>query len=389
MKRTVDAEEGSGRTLLYVANADWYFVSHRLELAQAARLRGWHVHVAAPEGDAGERIRGAGLCYHPIPMRRWKGSPLAEFHSFVSLIRLLRNLRPDVIHPITVKPIVYGGVTARLTGVPAVVNTVAGLGQAFAEPGVGGTLLRWIVWKLYGVAFGHPNQVTIFQNEEDRMRMVMEGVLSEEESAVIASSGVDLERFRPSPIPDSAPLVILASRLLWHKGVMEFVEAARLLKREHPDWRFALVGKPDRGHPGSVPGETLTRWSEEEVVEVWGFREDMPEVLAQATLCCLPSFYPEGVPRILIEAAAAGRPVVTTCNPGCQDAVDPGRTGCLVEPQNAIALADAIRRILETPGCAEAFGRMGRQMVESRFSLEGVVEATLELYERTWRQAKL
>jgi glycosyltransferase involved in cell wall biosynthesis len=366
--------------IVIVVNQARFFLSHRLPIALAARDAGHDVWVATPPDETAHRIEGHGLRYCPLRVDRKGTNPLAEAATVARLVQLYREARPDLVHHVTIKPVIYGTIAARITGVPAVVNAVAGLGHVFNAHDARSRALRELVSAGLRTSLAHPNALTIFQNPDDRAVFLGRHILAEDRTVLIRGSGVDLATFVPAPVPPGPPVVVLASRMIWSKGIGEFVEAARRLKASHGA-RFALVGDPDPGNPLGVPREQLEAWQREGVVEWWGHRDDMPAVLASATVVALPSYYGEGVPKVLLEAAAAGRPIVTTDEPGCREAVDDGDNGLLVPARDVAALARAIGALLSDPDRCRAMGARGRQRARDEFSVEGVVERTLALYD--------
>lgn len=367
-----------GRRVVFVVNVDWFFLSHRLPVARAAAARGARVTVITADTGRAERIRAEGFEHRPLRLSRRGRNPLSELRVIWDLARLYRTIEPDLIHHVTIKPVLYGSLAARLA-VPAagVVNAVSGLGFAFSERGRG---FRPLVLALYRLALNHTRAVTVFQNPHDRALFAAEGLVSHERSVLIRGSGVDITEFTPTEIPSAPPVVMLAARLLWDKGIGEFVAAARAVKRARPDVRFVVVGEPDPGNPGTVPEGQLRAWGEEGDVEFWGFRSDMREVLSQATLVVLPTYYPEGVPKILLEAAAMGRPMIATDAPGCREIVRAGETGWHVPVRDAPALAEVVLEALEDQPQLAALGRSARRLVLDEFSEEIVVDATLGVY---------
>jgi glycosyltransferase involved in cell wall biosynthesis len=365
--------------ILFVVNACWFFVSHRLPLARAAQRQGFTVHVAACPDETSALLEEAGIHFHPLPFSRKGRHPLRELRTFLSLLALYRRLRPDLVHHVTIKPILYGGLAARIAGVPAVVNAVAGLGYTFLARGQAASLFRDLVRFGYRKALSHSNQTVIFQNDDDRREFVSRGLVHPRETALIRGSGVDPDVFCPTDAPGGRPLVVLPARLLWDKGVAEFVDAAAILKARGVEAEFALVGDPDPHNPASIAEEDLAAWRASGVVEVWGRSGDMPEVFRRAHIACLPS-YREGLPRALLEAAASGLPIVTTDVPGCRDVVRDGYNGYLVPPREALALADALEKLIRNPGERVLMGRRGRALVLEQFTLDRVVSETLKLY---------
>lgn len=310
-------------------------------------------------------------------------NPFSEIRALVGLWRLFRDVRPDVVHHVTLKPVLYGTVIARFVGVPAVVNAISGMGHVFVESGGLATALRGAVSIACRAGLRHRNMKVIFQNVEQRRLFLERGWVRDGEDVLIRGSGVDLARFgspKRRRAPDAVPLVILASRMIETKGVEQFVEAARRLVASGVQARFVLVGEPDPENPASVSGERIGQWVRSGVVESWGRREDMPEIFAETDVVCLPTYYPEGVPKVLIEASAAGVPIVATDLPGCREIVRHGENGILVPARDVGALADALRRLIEDAEMRARMGAAGRRIAEQGFDIRSVVEATVEIY---------
>jgi glycosyltransferase involved in cell wall biosynthesis len=339
------------------------------------------VHVATPPGPEAAQIVAEGFPHHAVPVRRGTLAPWTELEAVRALLALYRAVAPDVVHHVTLKPVLYGTLAARLAGVPAVVNAIAGLGYLYGEDGgAKQKVLRATFSSIARAVFRHPRMRFIFQNPEDREVFVATGLARAEHSELIRGSGVDTAVFRPAPEPDTAPMVVLASRLLWDKGVGDFVDAARRLKAEGVAARFALVGEPDPRNPRTVPASQLEAWRDEGVVEWWGHRGDMPAVLAGAHVVTLPSVYREGVPKVLIEAASCGRPLVTTDMPGCREICRHELNGLLVPPRDPAALAAALGRLIADGELRRSYGASGRALVQREFAVEQVIERTLAVY---------
>lgn len=368
------------RRLLMVVNDAAFFLSHRMPIARAARDAGFDVHVATPADAAADRIAAAGFCFHPVPLVRGGRSAWREVRAVRALFGLYRRLRPDLAHHVTIKPVIYGGVAARAARVRAVVSAVSGLGYVFLARGPAAALRRAAVRSAYRVALRHRNGRVIFQNPDDRAEFIRDGIVAADAAVLIRGSGVDLAEFAPAPEVDAEPLVVLPSRLLWDKGVAEFVAAARALRARGVRARFALVGDTDPQNPAAVPAATLAAWRAQGEVEWWGWRTDMPEVIRQAHVVCLPS-YREGLPKVLIEAAAAGRASVATDVPGCREVVRHEETGLLVPVRDAGALAAALARLVEDAPLRRRLGERARTRAAAEFSVGGVVRAHLGVYE--------
>ncbi|HLU49352.1 MAG TPA: glycosyltransferase family 4 protein [Planctomycetota bacterium] len=365
--------------LLYVVTEDWYFVSHRLSLARAAMAAGFDVAVATRAGAAASRIEAAGVRVIPIRMRRSGAGLWGEIRSIIELASLYRRERPLLVHHVALKPVVFGAIAATLARVPFVVNAVAGLGHIFVAKGAYARVRRTLLGFALRRALGGRRSRTIFQNPEDREALVRAGV-RKERTVLIRGVGVDLDRFHPSPAPDGAPVVLLAGRLLWSKGVGELVEASRRLRACGLRFRTVLAGEPDFDNPQAIPLETIRSWQDAGEVEWWGRRDDMDAVLSEASVVVLPTTYGEGVPKVLLEAAASGRPIVATDVPGCREVVRDGENGYLVPPGDVDALADRIERLLGDAPLRKRLGQAARRIAEEEFSEALANASTIDVY---------
>lgn len=367
------------KRILFVVNCPAFFISHRLPLALAAKQEGYEVHVATMPGEATDQIAAVELIHHELPLTRSGRNPLNELFVFTAIYKLFRQLEPTLVHLVTIKPVLYGGLAARLARVPCVLAAVSGLGFVFISKGLKASLTRVGIKSLYRLAFGKKNLRVIFQNPDDCNSFVKAGILCAEKSVLIRGSGVDLAHYATNIEPDKFPVVIMVARLLRDKGVDEFVAAARTLKQQDIKARFLLVGDVDPHNPATMTLSELDSLKAEGYVELLGYRKDVSELFAAASIVVLPS-YREGLPKVLLEAAAAGRAVVTTNVPGCRDAIEPGVTGLLVPVRDAKALASAIQCLIEDVGLCQRMGREGRRLAEREFSIEKIVQAHLDVY---------
>ena len=366
------------KKLLFVVNNPSFFLSHRLPLGIAAAARGYEVHVATPPGPSSAEIVRHRFGFHPVPMERNSGKPWEELVTLLALRRLYQALRPDLVHHVTIKPVLYGGLVARAIGVPAVVSAVSGLGTVFLARGKRAQLKRRAIVLAYRAALRHPNGRVIFQNVDDMAAFVDAGAVEPSNAVLIRGSGVDLAEFTPGAEPPPEPVtVLLPARMLWDKGVGEFVEAARMLRSS--GIRFVLVGPVDAGNLTSITAAELMAWQNEGLLTWLGNRCDMPALLRTAHVVCLPS-YREGLPKALIEAAACGRPIITTDVPGCRDVVRDGENGLLVPARDARGLADAIGKLANDAALRARMGARSREIAEREFSVTAVAEETLAVY---------
>ena len=338
-------------------------------------------------GSLGDRIQDEDsivdekLTPHFVAMQRGGMNPIADLRSILELRKSFKNLQPSIVHLVTIKSYLYGGIAARLVGIPAVVSAVAGLGSMFVRHDLFSRLIRIVLYPFYRIAFGHRNQRVIVQNPEDGDRLVQWRVLRSDKVSLLRGSGVDLSNFTQFKEPAGLPVICFAARLLRDKGVFQFVEAARILKTRNVQARFLLAGDPDLKNPSSVTEQDLSVWREEDVVEILGYQRNIPALYAESNMVCFPSFYGEGLPKTLIEAAAAGRAVVTTDHPGCRDAIIPNETGLLVSVRDTESLADALQWLIEHPKERADMGRAGRALAEREFGIDKIVDAHLKIYQ--------
>jgi glycosyltransferase involved in cell wall biosynthesis len=369
-------------TLLFLVTEDWYFWSHRVALARAARDAGWRVAVACRCNGHRARLEAEGFAVEPLPFRRRSLEPWREIATLAAIVALYRRVRPDVVHHVALKPAVYGSIAAWLTGVPAVLNAVAGMGYVFISGSPKARLLRPMLKAAFGRLFDRAGSHLVVQNEDDHAAFAK--IMPPERLHLIRGSGVDTAVFAPSPEPEGVPVAALVGRMLWDKGVGEAVEAARILKRRGVALRLVLVGPPDPENPRSIPEAQLRAWHDEGVVEWWGPREDVAAVWRQAAIAVLPS-YREGLPKALLEAASAGRPMVATDVPGCREIVRHDIDGLLVPVRRAEPLADALQRLAEDASLRVRLGAEGRRRVAAELSDGAVIRQFLKLYEEMAR----
>ena len=368
------------KTILF-ANTDWYLWNFRRALASALRDAGHDVLLISPDGPYGEKLRGLGLRWQPVPMDRRSLNPLREAVLLLHLFRLLRQEKPALVHGFTIKCAVYGSLAARLAGVPARVNAVAGMGYVFISHSLKARLLRPLVRSLLKLALGGHNARLILQNPDDVALFQRAGLVDASQVRLIPGSGVDCSRFLPDPDREPCPRlrVLLPARLLWDKGLAEYVQAARLLRAEGRQIDFLLAGDPDPGNPAAVPEPEVRGWVDEGMVEWLGHVNDMPALLRSVDIVALPS-YREGLPKGLIEAAASGCALVTTDVPGCREVVTHEVDGLLVPVRDGHALAGAIGRLQDDPQLRVQLTDAGRRKALEQFDERIVIRDTIAVY---------
>ena len=367
--------------VLLFANTDWYLYNFRLNLAKALRALGYEVVLISPPGEFQQLLQKNGFSWIPFPLSRQGFNPFMELETLWRLIHLYRQVRPDIVHHFTIKPVIYGSLAARFLSIPGIINSITGLGHLFIDPGIHTRLLRNIAKWLYRISLRRTH--VIFENPADRDIFIKNKFLKAGQTHLILGTGVDTEKFYPSRREADVPVVLFASRFLTTKGLPEFVEAAQILKQKGVRGRFAIAGTTDPGNPASISQAQIDSWKQSGLTEWWGWQADMPAALAKADIFCLPS-YREGVPNALIEACASGLPIVTTDVPGCRDVVTDGLNGFLVPPRDPQALAEALEKLLIDPDLRSRMGEMGRQFALENFSLNLAIQQTLSVYRQAF-----
>lgn len=362
--------------ILFFATEDWFICSHWLPLILGAKNVGFEVVVVTRTNKHKEAILLHGVRVIHFEISRRGTNVFREFRTILRLMKIYRNEQPDIVHHVAMKPMLYGSLVSHLTRVPHTVNWVAGMGWLFISRTRRARLLQFAVRKVLGLLL-YGTEVVV-ENKDDQAVISSIGIPARHIN-LVCGAGVDTLLYAPSPESAEATLVVLPARMLWDKGVGEFVEAAIQLKHRGIRARFALVGEPDEENPASVSMQQLSEWQKDGVVEWWGRREDMPNVLMQSHIVCLPS-YREGLPKSLLEAASCGRPIVTTDVPGCREIVHDGDNGILVEPRNATALGDAMGRLIADGELRRRMGQRGRERVLQEFSQEIIVAKVLAIY---------
>lgn len=369
------------RKALLVANTSWYVFNFRRPLARALRAEGFEVIFVAPKDEYSARLTDDGFEFRSLPMDRSGTNPIAELATLVWLVTLYQRERPDVVHHMTIKCVLYGSMAAHIARVPAIINAVTGLGHVFVSDTLRAALIRPFVRQMYRSAFGSDRLRVIFQNEDDVAAFQQLGLGTGARSTLIRGSGVDTARFSPreSSTSESPLTVLLVGRLIVEKGIVDFVEAAGLLQRKGVAARFVVAGSRDPGNPSSISPGRLARWRSEGIVEFVGHVDSIEDLVSQAAIVVLPS-YREGLPRTLLEAAGMAKPIVATDVPGCRAVVAHEKNGLLVPVRDSAALAAAIERLLREPETRVRMGRAGRERVLQDFDVRKVVAETLEVY---------
>jgi glycosyltransferase involved in cell wall biosynthesis len=367
------------KKIVLFANTDWYLYNFRLDFALALQKTGYDVLLLSPDGPYRSKMEALGLRWINFPISRRGINPIRELAAIWRLIKIYQQECPDIVHHFTIKCVFYGSTAAHFTGVKKIINSITGLGYVFLGEDIKVRMIRWVAVNWYRLIL-HGTEV-IFLNKDDMAFFINGGIIRADEAIFIAGDGVNTTQYAPDKKKRSLqPIVVLACRMLYDKGVAEFVQAAQQLKKDGINARFVLVGNIDSGNPSAIAETQLQAWQQEGDIEWWGWHDKMEEVFQQASIACLPS-YREGLPKMLIEAGACGLPLVATDVPGCREIVIDGKNGLLVPPRDAIALADAIGHLLKNEPLREKLGECSRLVIERQYSTRIIVDKTLSVYE--------
>ncbi|MBI9043079.1 MAG: glycosyltransferase family 4 protein [Anaerolineaceae bacterium] len=365
--------------VLFFANTDWYIYNFRFSLALALRGLGYDVVFITPNGQYSEKFEEAGFRWIPFEFQRKGINPFIEIITIFRLWKLYRNEKPEFVHHFTIKCVLYGSIAAHFSGIKKIINAITGVGYVFTQNDFKARVIRFFVNKLYRVVLR--NTQVVFQNDDDKKLFIDKDLILEKNTSVIKGSGVDIDKFYSLPEPYGEPIIVLAARLLFSKGIEEFVRAAEIIKSKEPKVRFVIVGDAYPENPDAIPDEKLSNWKNDGMVEFWGWEEDMLSVYKKCHIICLPS-YREGLPRSLLEGAACARPLIATDVPGCREIVLDGNNGFLVENKNIDQLVEKLMVLIKDRGLRSKMGERGRKIVENSFSTQIVNSLTTSIYQK-------
>ncbi len=358
---------------------DWFFCSHFLDRARFAQNAGYVVAVVGREGIHREKIIKEGFKFYPISLNRRSINPISELVLIIQIYSIYKKFRPDVVHQIGAKPIIYGTLVTKLVQIKKIVNAPIGLGFVFSSEKVLARLLRPFVKLAYKTFINPKNSKVIFENLEDQVKFIKWGAVNQQDAVLIPGAGVDLELFHPAKSTHSVLTVTLVARMLKDKGVYEFIAAARILKMKSVIARFILAGVPDPANPTSISEDFLLQCQKDGWIEYLGWQDDIAQLLIQSDVVCLPS-YREGLPKSLIEACASGLPIVTTDTTGCREVVIDGENGFLVPVKSIAQLATAIQKLIDDPVLRLNMGANGRKRAELLYGTVKIAESTIQVY---------
>lgn len=370
------------KKLLILVNYLSFFISHRLPIAEASLAKGFEVFIGYGElkGADPKLLEEKGFKVNLIPIEPGGINVFKDLKTFFHIWNYFKKVKPDIVHLITIKPNLYGGVISRITNIPNLVSAISGLGTLFINKDLKSRILRMIIFPFYKFSLNHRNQKIIVQNNDDLKTLLKWGVLKSSKVKLLKGSGVQIKNFTNFDEPQGSITICFAARLLRDKGLYEFISAARLIKERGIDARFIIAGDLDENNPSGLNLEELSKLKKESYVEFIGYQKDIPTLYSRSHIICLPS-YREGLPKSLIEAAAAGRAIVTTDVAGCRDAIIPNVTGLLVPAKDPKKLVDALHHLIQYPKVRIEMGKAGRKYAEEEFTIEKIVQKHLDIYQ--------
>jgi glycosyltransferase involved in cell wall biosynthesis len=365
--------------LLFFVSVDWFFCSHFLQRALAAKAAGYDVVLVSKFERHKELVEGAGITTIPIELERRSLNPLKTFKAVLDVATIYRRERPDIVHHVAIKPILVGGLASVFARPKSIVNAIVGMGYIFTSDSLVSRFVRPLVRLGFRLFLNPTGSKVVFENKDDLDDFVDARAVRKNDAVLIRGAGVEPGNYWLADDRDLPPLTTFVARMLWDKGVGDLVEAIRILKQRGVAGRFIFVGDPDPDNPASIDAQTLAEWKNEGLAEFLGYRSDIPELLSQSHIACLPS-HREGLPKSLLEAMAAGLPCVTTDTPGCREAVRDEDNGLLAPVRSPFHLANALERLLLDGELRERMGRRGKERIEREFATGIVVRETLDLY---------
>ena len=374
--------------LLYFITEDWYFCSHRLPHAIVANKAGFDVVVICNIAKHLNKIKKHGLRVIPIQLTRRSINPIRELFLLLKLTSIYRKEKPDIVQHVAIKPIIYGTIAAKLSGITAIFNSIVGLGYIFISKNILANILKPIIKLALKWSLNQKNSFTILQNEDDKKFLRKKKIIGLKRLQIIPGSGVNTKQFSYSPEPKTthkAPLIVCVSRMLWDKGINELVKATKKLKERNINFKMALIGKPDPENPASIPLSQIQKWEKMKLIEYWGYVENIEQVYRKCHIVILPS-YREGMPKSLLEAASASRPIITTNVPGCREVVKNQINGILVKVKTVNPLATSMKKLIKNKSIREKMGKEGRKIIKAKFSEEIITKQTIFLYKKFYQE---
>jgi glycosyltransferase involved in cell wall biosynthesis len=369
--------------IIYVVVEDRDFLNQRLNLALAAKKAGHSVVIASNKSELSSKITDYGFSYRDTKISRKERNLFLELKAIIRLIRIFKQEKPDVVHNISIKPVLYGSIAARLSGIPKIVNLINGLGYVYTDSlSLKRRLLRYFISSFYFLALRFSGANVIFQNPDDRDYFLKKKLVSNKKSFVILGSGVDVSWFSPKKnwVDTGSPIILYCGRMLWEKGLLYLIDAVKKLKDDGLQFSLIFVGEPDPDNSGSIDLLDLYRWQNDGLVDYLGYHSDVLEIIRSSSIVVLPTYYREGIPLSLIESASVGKPIIATDMPGCREIVVNGSNGFLVPPRDSVAIYEKLKILILDGELRQKMGECSRSRAVRMFSKEIVNRETLALY---------
>lgn len=372
------------KTILFVSNDIDYFYRHFLPIALECNKNNWLSILVIPDKNSSSDFvktinkNNINIFYYRFNANTY--NIVNNFITIIDLYYLYKKIKPDLVHHFTIRLTLLGGIAARLVHIPAIVNTISGLGYLFDRSSPKNIFRLLVIWG-FKFAFSRKNQIGIFFNTDDRDYFIEHKFIDYRNTCMINGTGVDLQVYQPSSLPQGMPIVLLPARFVFAKGVVEFVEAAQIVNRQNKQARFVLVGKIVKNHPEAISGNLLKQWKKESTIEYWGYQKNMKNIYVKSSIVCLPSHY-EGLPTTLLEAAACARPIIASDIAGCRRVVKHQINGLLVPAKVTLALAEAIKYLLHNPKLCLKMGKEGRRIAEQKFDIYKIAQYNFALYRK-------
>lgn len=367
------------KRLLFITNEDWYFVSHRLHLAKIAIDNEFDVGLICNVSNDRKIIESMGVKVFDWQLSRGSINPFNELKTIFKLSKLIKNFAPDIIHSVAIKPVIYSAIISKFQ-VTNSVYALGGLGFIFTSNNKKARILRVIISNALRLLINNKKSIVILQNPENIDLLVSNNIVGKDRIKLIRGAGVDVDYFLPSKNKIGMPLILLPARMLWDKGIGEFVACAKAINEQGKKARFALIGGVDTDNPEAISKQQLQDWHTEDVVEWWGYQDNMLNVYQQADIICFPSSYGEGLPKALLESASCALPIVAFDVPGCREIVIDGVNGLLIEVKNQKKLNNAVEKLLNDKSLCLKFGKAGRALVLENFSQDRIGNQTLQVW---------
>jgi glycosyltransferase involved in cell wall biosynthesis len=379
------------KKVAFIINVDWYFLLHWLDRVQAIRDSGYQVVIITrfsnPENF--QRVKDAGFTCYEFKLTRKSVNPLLEARNIFRIYMLIKELSPEIVHAVTIKPVIYAGLVCRYLRIPFMGN-ITGLGSVFSSRSVFARLLKILVKRFYRLVFSNSNSLALFENGDDQNMFLQNRIITMESSVVISGAGIDLKKFSyDENHPHGTPVVLFASRMIVDKGIYDFIEAIEYLKAQRIPVKAQVAGILDEDALNCVHESQLNQWHDQGIVEWLGQCEDMPKLFRSSNVVVLPTKYGEGIPRVLIEAAAVGRPIVATDVTGCREIVKNEYNGLLVPAGDVKKLSCAIKKVISNTRKQREYGRNGRELVLKKFTKEKIIDQTIRAYTLIERKSRM